>query len=95
MKISLKKALEMYGATNIEIHKGYQYRSGFFDKDGQLYYFSRDVDGSFMKPTTLTRTAQHRKDYTGGTNQYVLDSWLKDKGYEISIPMSKCDKNSQ
>ena len=30
-KISLKKALELFGGKNIEVHKGYRYRYGFFD----------------------------------------------------------------
>jgi hypothetical protein len=43
----------------------------------QWFYFSiSDVRGEFgigrdQKPKLLIRTAQHNKDYTGGTNRYV------------------------
>ena len=92
--IGIKKALQLYGATDIEIYNGYRYRSGFYMKDGQLYYFAKDVavDGYKTFPC-LTRTAANRKDYHGGTNQYVLESWLEDHGYKLEIKPCRCDYN--
>lgn len=63
-KVSLKKALELYGGVNIEIHNGYNYRSGFFEKNGQLYYFSTsDIRYSNQDSLNniLIRTARDRK----------------------------------
>lgn len=92
-KISLKKALELFGGKNIEVHKGYRYRYGFFDKDEQCYYFSVDVSGFGIGRDTLIRTAKDRKDYTGGTNTYVLDSFLAERGYVLNVPTCNCDFN--
>lgn len=82
-KITLKKALELFGATNIEIHRGYYYCSGFYDKDGHTEYFSSS-DVRCGPLTILTRTAEDRKDYTGGQNEYVFIPFLKERGYYLS-----------
>lgn len=101
--ISLKKALQLYGATNIELHKGYYYCYGFFEKEGQLYYISTGdirVSTPFQRMFVLTRacetrpsearTAKDRRDYTGGTNQFTFVSWLKGEGYYLNkIPHEK------
>lgn len=91
-KISLKKALELYGATNIEVHRNYRYRSGFFEKNGQLYYFSVNINGEPFN-NMLVRTAKDRKDYSGGDNTYPMESFLSDYGYVLDIPPSNCDFN--
>lgn len=93
-KISLKKALELFGGKNIEIHRGYQYRYGFFDKDNQCYYFNANVNGFGIRCGTLTRIAKDRKDYVGGTNIYVLDSFLAERGYRLDVPACNCDFNN-
>jgi uncharacterized protein YmfQ (DUF2313 family) len=33
----------------------------------------------------LVRTAQHRKDYTGGVNEYWLERIMAERGYAIRI----------
>lgn len=91
-KISLMKALELFGGKEIEIHRGYRYRYGFFDKDNQCYYFNVNVNG-FGFGEALIRTAKDRKDYTGGTNTYVLDSFLAERGYVLNVPTCNCDFN--
>lgn len=96
-KISLKKGLELLGFTNIKINRGYNYRSGFMEKDGQTYYFStgdlrwyRQDNSAFI----LVRTAKDRQDYRGGTNTYFVVDKLERMGYRINIPFAKCDFNS-
>jgi len=95
--ISLKKGLEMLGFTEIEIHSGYRYRMGFGVKDGQLWYFHRDIDDEEdrLRLGTLVRTAAHRKDWKGGKNQKWIDPELEKLGYEISIPSARCDFNGE
>ena len=95
-KVSLKKALKLYGGVNIEIHNNYNYRSGFFEKNGQLYYFSTS-DIRYSTPISLNnvliRIAKDRNDYTGGANTYPFKSFLEENGLTLSIPQCKCDFN--
>ena len=95
-KISLKKALEMLGFTNIEIHRGYNYRSGFMEKDGQTYYFATG-DLRWQQPANnmflMTRTAKDRKDFTGGPNEFWVVGKLAEKGYVLNIPLYATDYN--
>lgn len=93
-KISLRSALRLFGAQNIEFTKGtYNYRSGFFDKGGQLYYFSTtDIRGG--TPDVMIRTAKHRRDYTGGTNDNCsFPRFLRENGFELNINRTKQDYN--
>lgn len=92
----LKKALQVLGATNIEIHKGYHERSGFFEKDGQLYYFSTaddrcpQLEAPIAKDwmdgelPVMYRTAEHRKDYIGGPNRWDFLKQLHERGYKLT-----------
>lgn len=97
-QISLKKGLEKLGYTNITVSRGFNYRSGFMEKDGQLYYFSTS-DIRFDKPTNsmfvLTRTAEHRRDFTGGVNTYHVVNDLAKLGYVLNIPRLNCDYNGR
>ena len=73
-KKEFKKEMTRVGATEIVFHVGHFDVSGFFNKDGQLYYFSvGDIRGSHYsgKTNLMYRTAQHLKDWTGGSNQWV------------------------
>lgn len=70
-KKEFTKILQVRGCTKIEIGKGHFYVSGFFTAPTeQIWYFScqdfRDPPKSIMY-----RTAQHYKDYTGGSNQWA------------------------
>ena len=73
-KTEFKKEMASIGATDIEFNVGHFYISGFFNMGTKLYYFSlsdvRDFSPS-RRISLLYRTAQHRKDWTGGVNQYV------------------------
>ena len=73
-----KKELANINATDIEFSKGHFYLSGFFRVGEQLMYFSiSDVRHGFGfnrndQPEMLIRTVQHNKDYSGGSNNYVV-----------------------
>ena len=85
-KISLKKAIEIFGGVNIKLSRNYCEQSGFFEKDGQLYYINsgdvrmRRPDGQL---NVMYRTAQHRKDWHGGINQWDFVNKLNSQGYEV------------
>lgn len=72
-KSEFNKLLKKIGCTGLECHNGHFYISGFFNSaNGQLWYFSlSDVRGMFRGGSLLVRTAEHRKDYYGGTNRYA------------------------
>ena len=36
--IGIRKAIQLFGGTKIDIHKSYHCQSGFFDKDGKDGY---------------------------------------------------------
>lgn len=62
--------LEQLNLNNVE----HFYINGFFDYKGQLYYFSlSDVRGANFQNSVsmMFRTAEHRKDWRGGSNQWV------------------------
>lgn len=85
-KVSLKQAIEKFGGVNIELHTNYMEQTGFFEKDGQLYYIcSGDVrrrrpDGQL---NVMYRTAKHRKDWTGGINQWGFVPALNEMGFSV------------
>lgn len=73
-KTEFKKEMKTVGATDIEFNVGHFYISGFFNVGTKLYYFSLcDVRGCNLKNknSLLYRTAQHRKDWSGGANRYI------------------------
>lgn len=76
-KVSLRQGLKALGYDVIQYHSGYNFRSGFMRKDGQLYYFNyEDLRDAY--PTLLIRTADESKkdkkgkynDWKGGRNTY-------------------------
>lgn len=82
----LKKAIELFGGTEIEIHKGYHYQYGFFVKDGQLYYINTTDDRMLKRDGQLDiyyRTAEHRKDWHGGTNLWDFVRKVNEMGYLV------------
>lgn len=84
--IGLKKAIQVFGGTEIELHKGYHYQYGFFVKDGRLYYINSGDDRMRRSDGQLNvyhRTAEHRKDWTGGPNLWWFVSALNGMGYRI------------
>ena len=85
-KVSLKKAIEILGGTDIELKAGYYYCSGFFNLNGQLYYISTaDIRTTPLNNSrsVMYRTAKDRKDFTGGTNLWDFADRLAEKGYEV------------
>ena len=76
-KVSLRQALKALGYKVVQYHNGYNFRSGFMRKDGQLYYFSYE-DLRDQTPCLLVRTADESKkdkkgrfnDWRGGINTY-------------------------
>ena len=86
-RVSLNKAIQEFGGQNIELKAGFHYSYGFFEKDGQLYYINsgddrmRRSDGQL---DVMYRTAQHRKDWTGGTNRWDFIPTLNNKGFFVA-----------
>jgi hypothetical protein len=69
---AFKKEMKSVGVTDVTFSVGHFYISGFFSYQGQTYYFSlSDVRGMQGSTTMLYRTAEHTKDYRGGSNQWV------------------------
>lgn len=93
--VNLMGALKLLGYELIQKSKGYNYRSGFMRKDGQLYYYSYS-DLRDSNPTLMIRTADETKldkkgkynDYTGGSNTYP-----RLYGIKIYEPRGKGDYN--
>ena len=85
--IGIRKAIQLFGGTNIDIHKGYHDQSGFFDKDGKTYYIATG-DDRMMKNGQLNvmyREAIDRKDFGGkdGYNQWDFVRIINSMGYKI------------
>ena len=85
--IGIRKAIQLFGGTNIDIHKGYHDQSGFFDKDGKTYYIATG-DDRMMKNGQLNvmyREAIDRKDFggKGGYNQWDFVRIMNSMGYKI------------
>jgi hypothetical protein len=73
-KKEFKKEMIGIGAKEIEFSIGHFYIVGFFEYNNQLYYFSlSDVRGCNYQASVsmMFRTAEHRKDWKGGSNQWV------------------------
>jgi hypothetical protein len=92
-KIGLRTALKKMGASEIELKSMYgnpeKEWSGFFIgnggifKENQLYYVHYNPNFSYMGKKVMYRTAEHRKDYTGGINMWGFEESLKRIGYYI------------
>ena len=92
--VSFKTAIEKLGYTIISLNKGYNYRSAFAsDENRQLWYFSIE-DLRDTHPTVFRRTAKSLNDFTGGVNQFDVESDLAELGFTIKEPRSKGDYNS-
>lgn len=79
----IRKTLKKRGCTDIKINKGYMYFSGFFTTpSSQIYYISWHDGHS----TYLVRTAEHYKDFRGGTNQ-----WFSREELETSRLLKGCN----
>lgn len=65
------KEIAKVGGTNHEQNIGHYYLSGFFDVGEQSYYYSISDVRYFTVNNILLRTAEHHKDFHGGSNHYV------------------------
>lgn len=73
-KTEFKKEMVKVGATDFEFHIGHFDISGFFNVGTKLFYFSLgEVRGANYKGevSLMYRTAEHRKDWKGGSNRWV------------------------
>ncbi len=95
-KIGLKGALQKLGCRDIELHwnGGIASRdqSGYFVgggkhgfADGQLYYVTYSPMLGYCGKYVMYRTAEHRRDYTGGYNTWDFERKLAELGYEMSL----------
>ena len=93
-KIGLRGALQKLGCTEIELHwnggPACRDQSGFFTGGGehgfvkgQTYYVTYSPDFSYGGEHVMYRTAEHRKDWHGGTNRWNFSSILNEIGYKL------------
>ena len=93
--VSLKQGLKALGYEVVQSNNGYNSRTGFMKKDGQLFYFSYE-DLRDAQPTLMTRTADENKkdkngkynDWTGGRNTYPK---FESMGLYIVEKRKSCD----
>lgn len=100
--VSFKKAVELFGGTNLTIKKGYYDCHGFFDMNGKTYYITsgdlrmrQRLDKNGERQATycgiMYREAKDRKDYRGGINRWDFESKLFKMGYLVgNIPYKTC-----
>ena len=93
MKVSLSKAVELLGYKVIKKDKGYNFRTVWAEKEGQLYYWHIE-DLRDSEPSIFYRTVESLKDYRGGANHFVHNDELAEQGFTIFEPRKKCDYNS-
>ena len=80
------------GYEIVKYSKGYNARTAFATKDGQLYYFS--LEDLRWSPRVMYRTAESTKDYTGGYNRWDFEEKLADMGYKVFEKRQACDYNA-
>lgn len=79
-KRDFKKEMKSIGITDVTFSVGHFYISGFFiTQDAKTYYFSIP-DVRSPQSNMMYRTAKHKKDYTGGANQWIkIESGMASK----------------
>jgi len=89
-QVSLKKAMEVLGFTEVKVNNGFNYQSAFGkDKDGNIWY-ANTGDWRWRSPSgTCIRRAESYTDYVGKTNEFWFDRKLAEKGYELKPKFSK------
>jgi hypothetical protein len=71
---AFKKEMKSVEVTDVTFSVGHFDITGFFSYQGQIYYFSLgDIRGMNGRGdvSMMYRTAEHLKDYRGGSNQWV------------------------
>lgn len=92
-KISLRGILKKNGATNLELrwnggpacrdYSGFFTGNGGIFKAGQEYYITYSKNGLYGLPNIMHREVKHRRDYTGGQNQWWLEREFEKQGYKV------------
>lgn len=89
-QVSLKKAMEILGFTDVKVNNGFNYQSAFGkDKDGNIWYANTDDWRWRSQYGTLIRQAESYTDYVGKTNEWWFDRKLAEKGYQLKPKFSK------
>ena len=91
--IRFKQAVELLGYEVQKVSKGYNFRTIWATRDGQLYYFHLE-DLRDSSPRLMYRTAESMTDYTGGINRWDAEDKLAELGYKVVEPRQSCDYNS-
>lgn len=90
--VNFRTAIKLAGYTIKKWSNGYNFRSAFAEKDGQLYYFHIG-DLRDKNPFMYYRTVEDLNDYHGGAN-LSFASVCEELGIEVFEPHKKCDFNS-
>lgn len=90
--LNFKQTIQALGYEIVEYKKGYNFRTAFATKDGQLYYL-RLEDLRDTKPHFLYRTAENTKDFKGGVNRFYSEEDLAEKGIRLVEKRGKTDYN--
>lgn len=80
--LNFKHAIEKLGYKVEKYTYGYNFRSVFASKDGQLWYFHIE-DLRDEHPFVYRRTVKNLEDYTGGSNNNDVELKLEQLGYKI------------
>ena len=92
--LNFKHAIEALGYKIEKYLKGYNFRSAFASKDGQLYYFHIE-DLRDDNPVTYMRTAKSISDFKGGVNNFSrFQDECSKEGILVIEKRQKCDYNS-
>lgn len=88
-QVSLKKAMEVLGFTEVKVINGFNYQSAFGkDKDGNIWYANTGDWRWRSQCGTLIRQAESYTDFIGKTNQFWFDKKLADCGYQLKPKFS-------
>ena len=90
--LNFRQTVKALGYEIVKYSKGYNARSCFATKNGQLYYLSLE-DLRDTKPMFLYRTAESTTDYRGGPNHFVYEDELEEMGIRLVEKRGKSDYN--
>ena len=91
--LNFKHAIEALGYKIEKYLKGYNFRSAFASKDGQLFYFH--IEDLRYDPIIFMRTAEFVGDFKGGINNFTrFQDECNNKGILVVEKRQKCDHNS-
>ena len=89
-QVSLKKALEVLGFTEVKVHNGFNFQTAFGkDKNGDIWYADTGDWRWRSSNGTLIRRAESYTDYIDKTNEFWLDRKLEEHGYQLKPKFSR------